>query len=352
MLSIERTRELLREGIVIPAVPLALTAEGGFSERHQRALIDYYLAAGAGGLAICVHSTQFALRERPGLYQKLLELVRDRSEAAGGDIVKIAGICGEREQALAEARIAAECGFEAGMLSVKALGAASDDELVEHHEAVAQVIPVMGFYLQPKLLGRKLGFEFWRRFFGIENVLGAKTAPFDPYETVNVVRALVETGRQNELGLATGNDNTIVQDLVSPYVFEVGGESVTVHITSALLGQFAVWTKAAVELLKDCRQRVKRSFGASTALLTTGSALTRANRAIFDAENDFAGCIPGIHYVLNRQGLLPSLRCLDPQEKLSPGQQEGIDLALAEHPELSTIDNELVAEGLSRWLGD
>jgi dihydrodipicolinate synthase/N-acetylneuraminate lyase len=295
-------RARLAEGLVIPAHPLALDAERRLDERHQRALSRYYLSAGAGGLAVGVHTTQFEIHDpRIGLYRPVLELAREEAErftAAGGPApVLVAGIVGETPQALGEARLARELGYDCGLLSLGALGGATPEELLAHAAAVADVLPLFGFYLQPAVGGRELPYEFWRRFADIPRVVGIKLAPFDRYRTLDVVRAIADAGRLGEIALYTGNDDSIVVDLLTRFPF--GGA----RIVGGLLGQWAVWTRAAVALLEQIRS-VRTGDSIPAELLTRGAELTDANAALFDPTHRFAGCIPGIHEILRRQGLL------------------------------------------------
>lgn len=323
-------RERLLGGLVIPAHPLALTAERKLDERRQRALSRYYLAAGAGGLAVGVHTTQFAIREpQVGLYRPVLELAAE--EMQGSAAVRIAGICGQTGQAVREAELAASLGYECGLLSLAALRTASTTELVEHARAVASVIPVMGFYLQPDVGGRVLPYEFWREFAQIPNVVAIKVAPFNRYRTLDVTRAVRESGRAAEIALYTGNDDNIVLDLLNGFA---GG----------LLGHWSVWTRRAVELMA----RVKRAQDVSPELLQLANETTDANAALFDAKNGFAGCIAGLHEILLRQGLLAGRWCLNPAEDLSPGQMEEINRVHAAYPWLN--DDEFVRQNLDSWL--
>ena len=352
MAASDRERALrasLGGGVVIPAHPLALTAERRLDERHQRALTRYYLDAGAGGIAVGVHTTQFAIRNpEHGLYRPVLELAaetaRSWQNASGAPIVLVAGAIGDTAQAVSEAEAAASLGYDLVLLSLGALRDASDETLVAHCRAVAEVLPLFGFYLQPAVGGRVLGYRFWREFAEIERAWAIKIAPFDRYRTLDVVRAVADSGR-TDLALYTGNDDAIVADLVTP--FPVGGHASPRRIVGGLLGQWAMWTHTAVRLLE--RVRVVRDSGAvDVALLRDGAALTDANAAIFDAAHAFAGCIPGIHEVLRRQGLLRGTWCLDPHETLSPGQREEIDRVLRAYPELT--DDAFVAERLEGWL--
>ena len=337
----------LRRGLAIPACPLALTEVRTFDERRQRALVRYYVAAGAGGLAVGVHTTQFAIRDpRHGLFRAVLELVAEElNRTAGPAFVRIAGACGPTAQAVAEAGLARDLGYHAALLSLGALKADPEDRLLDHCRAVADVLPVVGFYLQPAVGGRVLPYGFWRRLAELDRVVAIKIAPFNRYQTLDVVRAVAEAGR-DDIALYTGNDDTIVADLVIPFRF--GG--VERRIVGGLLGQWAVWTKAAVQLLNECHRLVEQGGDVPAELLRRGVELTDANAAIFDAANGFAGCIPGIHEVLRRQGLLAGLWCLDPNEVLSPGQAAEIDRVCRAYPQLT--DDVFVREHLDRWLAD
>jgi dihydrodipicolinate synthase/N-acetylneuraminate lyase len=326
-------RSILQRGVVIPAHPLVLTANRQLDERRQRALSRYYIAAGVGGLAVGVHTTQFAIRDpRIDLFKPVLTLAAE--EMKGRPLVRIAGICGETKQAVAEAETLHALGYHAGLLSLAALRNATDDELISHCRSVAAVVPVIGFYLQPSVGGRMLPYSFWRRFAEIENVAAVKVAPFNRYQTLDVVRAVVESGR-DDIALYTGNDDNIVADLVTPVWNR--------RIVGGLLGHWSVWTKRAVELLEQCHNRP-----VSPELLRLGVEVTDANAAFFDAVNGFTGCIAGLHEVLRRQGLLEGIWCLDPCETLSPGQQAEIDRVYRAYPHLN--DDEFVAAHLDGWL--
>ena len=342
--------QALRSGLVIPAHPLALTANGEFDERRQRALTRYYHAAGAGGLAVGVHTTQFEIRQH-GLYEPVLHLAQEtvsRCDAqSGGKTVLIAGVVGATSQAVKEARLAQRLGYHAGMLSLGALRQASETELLDHCRAVASEIPLVGFYLQPAAGGRLLAYSFWRRMVEIPNLVMIKVAPFNRYQTLDVLRAVAESGRAGEIALYTGNDDQIILDLLTEFQFQTPSGPVNVHIAGGLLGQWACWTKRAVEILeivKDARQQEMLPKG----LLTLAAQLTEANAAIFDAANGFAGSIAGVHEVLRRQGLLETTRCLNPVERLSPGQVEEIDRVSQAYPHLT--DDEFVAGRLVEWL--
>ena len=343
--------EVLRGGVVIPASPLALNAQRRWDERRQRALWRYYIAAGAGGIAVGVHTTQFAIRDpQIGLFRPLLELACeefDRADATRNEpLVRIAGICGDTPQALSEAGLARGMGFHAGLLSLSALKEADDDTLIAHCQRVAEVIPLVGFYLQPAVGGRVLSYRFWRRFAEIENVVAIKIAPFNRYQTLDVVRAIAEAER-DDIALYTGNDDNIVLDLLTPYRFNVGGKQVERRIVGGLLGHWAVWTKRAVELLERCHVAAQQP-AIPADLLRLAIEVTDCNAAFFDAANGFRGCIAGIHEVLRRQGLLEGIWCLDPNETLSPGQADEIDRVYRSYPHLN--DDAFVAEHLHEWL--
>jgi dihydrodipicolinate synthase/N-acetylneuraminate lyase len=341
-------RSALGAGLVIPAHPLALTARRTLDERRQRALTRYYLDAGAGGVAVGVHTTQFEIR-RPehGLVRPVLALAAETARAwpreATSPFVLVAGAIGETRQAVAEAEIAADLGYDLVLLGLGALRDLDDDALVAHCREVAEVLPLFGFYLQPAVGGRVLGYRFWRAFAEIERAWAIKIAPFDRYRTLDVVRAVADAGRA-DLALYTGNDDSIVADLVTPFAV---GEGRTRRIVGGLLGQWAVWTHAAVRLLERARA-AREEPAVDAGLLRDGAALTDANAAIFDAAHAFAGCIPGIHEVLRRQGLLEGTWCLDPDETLSPGQAAEIERVCRAHPQLA--DDDFVRERLAGWL--
>jgi dihydrodipicolinate synthase/N-acetylneuraminate lyase len=346
--------ERLRAGLVIPAHPLALDAAGKFDERRQRALTRYYHAAGAGGIAVGVHTTQFAIREpKHGLFEPVLRFaahtVAECDAATGRRTVRIAGICGRTPQALAEARMARDLGYHAGLLSLSALKSVAEEALIAHCRDVAREIPLIGFYLQPAVGGRVLPFSFWRRFVEIPNVLAIKIAPFNRYQTFDVLRAVAEAGRAGEIALYTGNDDHIVLDLITQHTIATTRGEVRAGMVGGLLGHWACWTRRAVELIETCRHWREAESIPSRAL-TLAAQVTDSNAAVFDAANQFAGCIPGIHEVLRRQGLLDSTRCLDPNESLSPGQAAEIDRVCSAYPHLN--DDAFVREHLDEWLGD
>lgn len=335
-------RAELRKGLVIPAHPLALTSDRKLDERRQRALTRYYLASGAGGLAIGVHTTQFAIRDA-GLLGPVLRLAA--AEMSYRPAVKIAGVCGPTRQALAEAQIAADLGYDAVLLSLGALKHAAVPELVAHANAVATVLPIIGFYLQPTVGGRALPFDFWARLTDIENLVAIKIAPFNRYQTLDVVRAVAESGRAADISLYTGNDDNILFDLLSEFRFGSAG----VRMVGGLLGQWAVWTSVAVSQVQGVQRLISSGGGVPPEWLALAWQVTDANAALFDAANGFQGCIAGLHEILRRQGLLNGRWCLDPQEDLSPGQMEAIDRVCSAYPHLR--DDEFVRVHLAEWLG-
>jgi dihydrodipicolinate synthase/N-acetylneuraminate lyase len=343
-------RARLREGLVIPAHPLALDAGRRFDARRQRALTRYYLDAGAGGLAVGVHTTQFAIREA-GLYELVLaqaiETAR-RWTRPHLPPVMVAGLCGRTAQAVAEARVARGLGYHAGLLSLAALQGESDDALVAHCEAVAREMPLIGFYLQPAVGGLELGAAFWARFAAIANVVAIKVAPFNRYRTLDVVRGVVAARAEERVVFYTGNDDHIVLDLVTPFVAMRDGAPVTLRFRGGLLGHWSVWTRQAIGLLERCKAAVASGDAIDAELLALDSRVTDCNSAFFDVAHHFQGCIAGCHEVLRRQGLLEGRWCLDPHEGLSPGQAEEIDRVLQEHADLG--DDAFVAANLERWL--
>jgi hypothetical protein len=333
-------RDKLRSGLVIPAHPLALNGNRQLDERRQRALTRYYLAAGAGGIAVGVHTTQFVIRDpKIGLLEPVLRLAQE--ECRGRDIVKIAGVCGQQPQAMAEAQLAARLEYDAVLLSLAELRDTAIPELLEHASSIASVIPIMGFYLQPAVGGRVLPYEFWRQFIEIENVVAIKIAPFNRYQTIDVVRARAQSGRAHEIALYTGNDDNILNDLLTPFNFGTQ----RIRIVGGLLGHWAVWTKTAVSHLELAKSE---SDSIPSQVLTLAQQITDANAAIFDPSHHFHGCIPGIHEILRRQGLLAGRWCLDPGEDLSPGQMQELDRVCRSYPHLQ--DDTFVQEHLDEWL--
>lgn len=358
----DQVLSVLRRGVVIPAHPLALTAQRKLDERRQRALTRYYLAAGAGGVAVAVHTTQFAIREPSvGLLRPVLELAAaevDRHARAGGaTAIRIAGICGETKQAVAEAQLARELDYDIGMVSLAAMKGRSLDEMVRHARTIAEGIPVMGFYLQPAVGGRVLPYAFWRQLAEIENLVAIKIAPFNRYWTLDVVRAIADSGRADQVALYTGNDDNIIPDLLTPWRVNCNGRTVTLRIVGGLLGHWAVWTRRAVEQLEAIHRLIDGQpeppdtpYAGMTIRdwLRLGVEITDTNAAFFDAANSFAGCIAGLHEILRRQGLFEGRWCVDPAEDLSPGQSGEIDRVCRAYPHLN--DDAFVAAHRDAWL--
>jgi hypothetical protein len=334
-------------GTVIPAHPLALNAAREFDPVRQRGLARYYIDAGSGGLAVGVHATQFEIRD-VGLYEPVLECAMETAlDWATKPLIMIAGLAGGTAQAVEEAKTAVAIGYHAGLLSLAAMKGASDDELIAHCTAVAAEIPLVGFYLQPAVGGIHLSVGFWKRFAEIDNVIAVKTAPFNRYRTLDVIRGVVEAGAEDRVAVYTGNDDHIVLDLLEPFTSLRDREEVRVRIRGGLLGHWSVWTRRAVEQLARIHDVIDSGL-IDADLLALNSKITDCNRAVFDVEHDFAGCIPGCHEILRRQGLLEGTWCLNPDEVLSPGQAEELDRVHAGYPDMS--DDAFVAENLDRWL--
>jgi dihydrodipicolinate synthase/N-acetylneuraminate lyase len=342
-----RIRQLIADGTVIPAHPLALNAERKLDTRRQRALTRYYIDAGAGGLAVGVHTTQFAIRD-VGLYEPVLRIAAESARQwTHRPLVLVAGLAGSTHQAIAEARLAVSLGYQAGLLSLGALREASTTETVEHCRAIANEIPLIGFYLQPAVGGRELGADFWAAFAAIDNVVAIKVAPFNRYRTLDVFKGVVAAGAADRIALYTGNDDHIVLDLALPFDVRHEGKSHRLEFRGGLLGHWSVWTKSAVQLFERCRA-AKVAGRIDPDLLALDARVTDCNAAFFDVANAFHGCIAGCHEVLRRQGLLEGIWCLDPSEGLSPGQSEEIDRVLREHSDLS--DDAFVAGNVQSWL--
>ncbi len=344
--------ELLRNGVVIPAMPLALNSSRKLDECRQRALIRYYLEAGVGGIAVGVHTTQFEIRKpEVGLYEPLLELAIEEigryEKNNHRSILKVGGVIGDTQQAVAETRLVAEKGYDIVLLSLAALKEASNYRLIEHSRTIASILPVMGFYLQPAVGGRNLDVDFWREFSGIENVVAIKIAPFNRYQSLDVIRGVIESGRSEKIALYTGNDDNILADLLTEFELWDGTKMVRKRIVGGLLGHWAVWTKRAVELLEKVHHA--KTADDINELLTLGVKVTDCNAAFFDSANHFAGCIVGIHEVLKRQGLLEGTWTLNPEDQLSPGQKEEIQRVYTSYPELN--DDEFISHNLVRWMG-
>lgn len=343
-------KNLLFQGTVIPAHPLALTEFKQLDEQRQRALTNYYMDAGAGGIAVGVHTTQFEIRDPQfNLFEKVLKLAAEEvnKRDLNRPFIKIAGICGPTDHAIGESQIATNLGYDLGLLSFGGLNHLSEEELLEHSKQVAEVIPIFGFYLQPAIGGRTLSFEFWKEFAEIPNVHAIKMAPFDRYKTLDVVRAVCHSSRCDEIALYTGNDDNIIIDLLTSYEVEVNGETIRKDIVGGLLGHWAVWTKKAVEQFNRIKQTHQEN-GDVAVFFPLSHQVTDANATFFDAANSFKGCIAGINEVLARQGLLQGNWCLLEKEELSPGQSEAIDRVYQDYPHLH--DDDFVKENLDKWL--
>lgn len=330
-------RNLLSSGIAIPAHPLALTRNLKLDEFKQRRLTRYYLASGAGGVAVGVHTTQFEIREKGvDLLEPVLRLASEEIDRESGkkDFVKVAGVCGHTKQALTEAEIALKFGYHAGLVSLGGLNDLSEKQLVKHIQRVASIIPVFGFYLQPAVGGRILSYDFWRKIADIPNVAAIKVAPFNRYQTLDVIRAVCESSRSNEISLYTGNDDNIVADLLTGFSIKKNNKTIKKNITGGLLGHWAVWTHNSVNLFKKIKKCRDNKFEGVHKLLMESLRVTDTNAAIFDPVHSFRGSIAGIHEVLRRQGLLDGIWCLNPKEKLSKGQLEEIDRVIEQYPDL------------------
>ena len=351
----EKALDLLREGIVMPAHPLALTKDRKLDESRQRALTRYYLDAGAGGVAVGVHTTQFAIREpKHGLLRPVLELAAEtmaqRQEELGRRIVRVAGVCGQTEQAVGEAELARELGYDLGLLNLSAYPDADDDTLLAHARRVAEVIPVFGFYLQPGIGGRLLSKSFFREFASIPNLIAVKMATFDRDLTMEAIQGIGESGRGDDVLLYTGNDNYIVEDLTEGYLLPTDQGDVLRRMAGGLLGHWAVWTKAAVDMLEEIKAaRAIDGFNPSR-FSHLADEVTEMNHYLFDFDHGFRGCVPGVHEILRRQGLLEGIWCLDPDEVLSEGQADALTRVSQTFPHLT--DDAFVAENLDRWLAD
>ena len=340
-------RKLIAEGTVIPAHPLALDAKRTLDVKHQRALTRYYIDAGAGGLAVGVHTTQFAIRD-VGIYKPVLELAAETAASwTKRPLAMVAGLAGPTQQAVAEAKIARGIGYHAGLLSLAAMKSASEDEIIAHCEAVAREIPLVGFYLQPAVGGVILGMNFWRRFAQIDNVVAIKIAPFHRYRTLDVLRGVAAAGALDRITLYTGNDDHILLDLTLPFDLRDNGVTLRTHIRGGLLGHWSVWTATAIKQFETCKAARNKDTVPSD-LLALDARVTDCNSAFFDVANNFHGCIAGCHEILRRQGLMQDIWCLDPAEGLSPGQMQEIDRVCRDHSDLS--DDAFVTTHLQKWL--
>jgi dihydrodipicolinate synthase/N-acetylneuraminate lyase len=342
-----------KEGFVIPAQPLALDEKRKFMPRNQRALCRYYIDAGAGGIAVAVHSTQFEIRSPDiRLFEPVLSMtaqfIDEYAAARKKEILKIAGVCGKTRQALSEAEFAVNNNYQACLLSLAAMKDESISGMIKHIKEVSRIMPIIGFYLQSSVGGKVLPYEFWRKFFDIENIIAVKIAPFNRYRTFDVVRALCESGREKDVVLYTGNDDNIIADLLTEYRIVSSKGTKRVRIKGGLLGHWCVWTRKAVEQLEEIHKTIANGDSIPGSLLTKGIEVTDANAAFFDTANNFAGCIPGIHEVLRRQGLLKGIWCLNTHEKLSPGQKEEIDRVYKSYPHLN--DDDFVRKNIEKWM--
>jgi len=342
-------KELLHKGTIIPAHPLVLDENRQLDEEWQRRITRYYMAAGVGGVAVGVHTTQFEIRKpEVNLLETVLKLAAEEIDKAQLDrsFIKVAGIVGPTPNAIKEAELAVKYGYNLGLVSLGGLKDYSEADLIEHVRTISEIIPVFGFYLQPAVGGRLLSYEFWRDFVEIPNVHAIKVAAFNRYQTLDVVRALCSSGRRNEIALYTGNDDNIVADLLTPYRFNIDGEETEKRFVGGLLGHWAAWTKKAVELFNEIKQCLANDSSGIEKLLSKGIEVTDMNAVLFDAKNSFHGCIPGIHEVLRRQGLLADIWCLNPEEKLSAGQMEEIDRIYKMYPH--NTDDAFVKEFLEK----
>lgn len=347
--DIQTLRSRLKDGVVIPAMPLALDASRAIDDRHQRAVLRYYMDAGAGGIAVGVHTTQFEIRDPDvALFKPVLKFAADEIDAwAEHSVLKIAGVCGDTEQASAEASFVKENGYDAALLSLSAFANASIDSILQHCKTIANITPIIGFYMQTAVGGRVLPYEFWRQFAEIENVVAIKIAPFNRYQSLDVLRAVCDAGRKDEIAIYTGNDDNIVIDLMTDFSFDSENRTQSISFSGGLLGHWAVWTKKAVELLEKTKEwRAENMI--SRDVFTLAAQVTDTNAAFFDTANQFKGCIAGIHEVLRRQGIFKGIWCLNPNETLSPGQAEEIDRIYKAYPHLN--DDDFVKENLHRWL--
>ena len=347
-------RDILNKGTVIPAIPLALDEKRNFNEKRQRALVKYYLHAGAGGIAVAVHTTQFEIRlPEVNLFNRVVKTILDEIELFEKKnskvIVKIVGVCGKVEQAVSETRFADEINADAVLLSPGGLADLTEDEMIERTKVVADIMPVVGFYLQPAVGGRILSADYWKRLSDIDGVVAIKCAPFNRYQTIDLVRGVAMSKRYSEIALYTGNDDNILIDLITKYEINIRGKKVEKRIVGGLLGHWAVWTKTVVDLFEKIQiYREDKNINIPSELLTLAVKITDANAAFFDAANNYAGCIPGIHEVLRRQGLFEGIWCINPKETLSPGQYAEIDRVYADYPELN--DDDFVKAHLDEWL--
>lgn len=339
----------LSRGAVIPAHPLALTSARTLDERRQRALTRYYLDAGAGGVAVGVHTTQFEIRdEEHGLFEPVLALAAEELDArADPSVVRVAGVAGPIAQAVREAELARTLGYDAVLVSPR-VPEADSAALLERARAVGEVLPVIGFYLQEAIGGPVLDRGFWREFAGIPSVVAVKAAPFDRYRTLELVRGVAESGRADEVALYTGNDDAIVADLLAEYHVDTPDGPRVLRFVGGLLGQWAVGTRAAVGMLAAAHRAASGDRNAYRELGAVAADMVDVNQAVFDPGNAFHGVIAGVHETLRQQGLLEGTWCLDPAEGLSPGQAEEIARVRGAYPHLH--DDAFIAAHRDEWL--
>jgi len=348
----EKIIEIMQGGTVIPAIPLCLDSNRKFNEKRQRVLTRYYLNAGVGGVAVAVHTTQFEIRDpEVALFEPVLRVVKEEIDAfekeTGKTIVRVAGVCGPVEQAVKEAELIKSLGFDAGLLSPGGLKSYTEEQIIDRTKKVAAIIPVIGFYLQPSVGGRLFSFNYWKELCEIDNVIAVKAAPFNRYQTLDLVRAAAMSSRADKIALYTGNDDNIIVDLLTNYEFTENGKKYSKRFIGGLLGHWAVWTNTVVKIYEQVKEAAKKDM-IPAELLTLAAQVTDANAAFFDTANNFAGCIPGVHEVLRRQGIMEGTWCLNPHEVLSPGQSEEIDRIYRMYPHLN--DDKFVAENLDKWL--
>lgn len=347
----ELALQKLAKGTVIPATPLALTQERKFDEKRERMLMRYYMDAGVGGIASCVHTTQFQVRDpKIGLFRPILEVVSDEVEKfekrTGKALVKVAGVCGKIDQAVKEAELAKELGYDAVLLSPGGLADYDEDMMIKRTKEVAKIMPVIGFYLQSSVGGKHFSYNYWQRLCEIDNVVAVKSAPFNRYQTLDVVRAAATSSRRDKIALYTGNDDNIVIDLLTKYKFEENGVTYEKQFVGGLLGHWSVWAKKVVEMFEMLKKEAAKD-SISADMLVLANQVTDANAAFFDTANNFAGCIAGLHYVLKKQGIFENIFCLDENETLSPGQAEEIERVYRMYPHLN--DDEFIKENLCKW---
>ena len=347
----EKALEILKKGTVIPATPLVLDENRKIDEKGIRLLMKYYLNCGVGGIATAVHTTQFEIRKPEiALFDPILKIVSEEIDGFEKKnnkvIVKVAGVCGAAEQAVREAETAKKYGYDAVLLSPGGLNSLSEEELIERTARVAEIMPVIGFYLQTAVGGRVFSYDYWEKICATENVAAIKCASFNRYQTLDVVRAAAMSERSGEITLYTGNDDNIVIDLLTEYSFDKNGKTVKRGFDGGLLGHWSVWTKKAVEIFNRIKEE-KGKEAVSKEMLTLAAQITDSNGAFFDTANNFSGCIPGLHEVLRRQGLMKNIYCLNPEETLSKGQAEEIDRVYRAYPHLN--DDKFIADNIEAW---